>query len=177
MTTSARSLFPGSPSSAFAEIPESHGGVEASQHQLEMIKIHDMWQGTKEELRESKAKLAEVERRGAGEAQRARRDQEATLHSMKTAMFELKDKLRFTELQLAGAREEGTRLAHNVEELRARLNDAQSTSNNRGEQQRRQEAAIHELQSALQASAAEKAQAEQRLQEEQRRIDAVAATK
>ena len=188
----SRSLFPepsdrpsssprprGSPASAYGAIPETALGSTADQqhHQLEMIRIHDMWQGTKHQLRESKGRLMEVERRGVDEAARQRRDHDSSVQSLQGVTLELRDKLRFTELQLAGAREEGTRLAHNVQELRGRLADAQNDSVEGHERRRRQEAAVAELQGALQRASAEKQQALDRLQEEQRRIDSVAATK
>jgi hypothetical protein len=91
--------------------------------------------------------------------------------------LELRDKLRFTELQLAGAREEGGRLAHNVEELRSRLADADAQLMEERERQRRQEAVVRDLQRQLQASASDKQQALDRVHEEARRVESVASTK
>ena len=66
----------------------------------EMARIHDLYQGTKSEL--AQRTQQEVQRHHA---------HERALSQMQALQLELRDKLRFTELQLAGAREEGASLA------------------------------------------------------------------
>ena len=66
-------------------------------------------------------------------------------HERQQLQLELRDKLRFTELQLAGAREEGRRLAHSVEDLRARLAEREAELAEERERQRRQEPAVRQL--------------------------------
>ena len=72
----------------------------------EMCRIHEMWQETKEELRKTKEAL---EKRGGGSEQ------------MQQLNLELRDKLRFTELRLAGSTEEGANLTAALSEERGIL--------------------------------------------------------
>ena len=86
-------------------------------HQREMIRIHELWQQTKAELREKTRCLDELEKRGGGEG---------GLGQMHELTLELRDKLRFTELQLAASREEGAGLSSAMEEQRAMLGEMQA---------------------------------------------------
>ncbi len=82
-----------------------------------MIRIHELWQQTKAELREKTRRLDELEKRGGGEG---------GLGQMHELTLELRDKLRFTELQLAASREEGAGLSSAMEEQRAMLGEMQA---------------------------------------------------
>ena len=104
----------------------------------EMARIHDLYQGTKSEL--AQRTQQEVQRHHA---------HERALSQMQALQLELRDKLRFTELQLAGAREEGASLAATVEELRGRLGEAQSLASEQRERQRQQEPRVSELQAMV----------------------------
>ena len=91
--------------------------------------------------------------------------------------IEMRDKLRFTELQLAGAREEGSRLANTVEDQRARLTDVEAELANERERQRWQEPAVRELHRSVQAAESEKHAVLEELQQEQWRVERVGAAK
>ena len=91
--------------------------------------------------------------------------------------LEMHDKLRFTELQLAGSREDGSRLAHSVEDLRARLVEMESELLTERERQRRQEPAVRELHRSVQAAEDKKHAALEELQQERLRVERVSAAK
>ena len=132
----------------------------------EMARIHDLYQGTKSEL--AQRTQQEVQRHHA---------HERALGQMQALQLELRDKLRFTELQLAGAREEGASLAATVEELRGRLGEAQSLASEQRERQRQQEPRVSELQAMVERLTAEKAELQASLGAQQRRVDGLAQTK
>jgi len=92
-------------------------------------------------------------------------------------VVEMRDKLRFTELQLAGAREEGSRLANTIEDQRARLADVETELAGERERQRQQEPAIRELHRKVQAAENEKHAVLEELQQEQWRVERVSAAK
>ena len=92
-------------------------------------------------------------------------------------VVEMRDKLRFTELQLAGAREEGSRLANTIEDQRARLADVETELAGERERQRQQEPAIRELHRKVQAAENEKHAVLDELQQEQWRVERVSAAK
>ena len=114
-----RSAHPPSIVSAAMSCGRANESLEA-QHQREMIRIHEMWQQTKGELAEAKAELAARPSAFANASQRDKAVQE-----LQALTVELRDKCRFTELQLAGAREESSKFSASCEELRQRLSDAQ----------------------------------------------------
>jgi chromosome segregation ATPase len=91
--------------------------------------------------------------------------------------IEMRDKLRFTELQLSGAREESSRLANTVEDQRARLADVEAELADERERQRRQEPAVRELHRSVQAAESEKHAVLEELQQEQWRVERVGAAK
>ena len=93
--------------------------IEA-QHQREMVRLHSMWQDTKSELQATKEELREIRVANGPQVR------DAAMQQMQNLTVELRDKCRFTELQLAGAREECAKLAANSEELRSRLGEAQA---------------------------------------------------
>ena len=132
----------------------------------EMARIHDLYQGTKSEL--AQRTQQEVQRHHA---------HERALSQMQALQLELRDKLRFTELQLAGAREEGASLAATVEELRGRLGEAQSLASEQRERQRQQEPRVSELQAMVERLTAEKSELQASLGAQQRRVDGLAQTK
>ena len=132
----------------------------------EMARIHDLYQGTKSEL--AQRTQQEVQRHHA---------HERALSQMQALQLELRDKLRFTELQLAGAREEGASLAATVEELRGRLGEAQSLASEPRERQRQQEPRVSELQATVERLTAEKSELQASLGAQQRRVDGLAQTK
>lgn len=122
------------------------------QHQREMIRIHEMWQATKTELRNKTRELEELN----AEQVRQRKEGEAAAQQIHGLTLELRDKLRFTELQLAGAREEGSSLATNAEELRQQLAAAHATISEQRDLLRRQELHLRDLQGAMQLLEQEK---------------------
>ena len=99
--------------------PRSMAHLE-EQHQREMIRIHELWQGTKEQLRNKTRELEEVRAQ-----MKTKQDGDGVVGQMHALTIELRDKLRFTELQLAAAREEGSVLASQMEGMRHQLGDAQ----------------------------------------------------
>ena len=92
-------------------------------------------------------------------------------------VVEMRDKLRFTELQLAGAREDCSRLANTVEDQRARLGDVETELAGEREMQRQQEPAIRELHRKVQAAENEKHAVLEELQQEQWRVERLSAAK
>ena len=70
-----------------------------------MIRLHEMWQETKNALANAREELTRREALTGG----SQRDK--AMSQMQTLTVELRDKCRFTELQLAGAREEAA-MAH-----------------------------------------------------------------
>ena len=134
--------------------PRSAGGGSViphleEQHQKEMIRIHEMWQATKAELR---SKTRELEDLKSGDVQansRVKRDNDAAERQMHALTQELRDKVRFTELQLAAAREEGTALASNLNDMRRQLAEAQADATEQRELYHRQAPHVMEAQTQL----------------------------
>jgi len=100
--------------------PELSAGRMSAEglHQREMIRLHSLWERTKSELREANARLA-----GGGAPSR---QHEQAVSQLTSVVDELKDKIRFSELQLAASREEGEGVAGQIHELRAALGESQS---------------------------------------------------
>ena len=142
-----------------------------AQHQREMIRIHEAWQQTKAELAEAKA---EVKRANAAIAPGQR---DAAMQQMQALTIELRDKCRFTELQLAGAREECAKLATTTEELRAQLTHSQQSLAELSAVNSQQTPMIAELQGAAQRLTRERQEAIDRLREETRTYESLANTR
>lgn len=85
------------------------------QHQREMVRMHEMWQATKAELRTKNQELDEIRTREVHGNLRTKRENEATVSQMHALVLEMRYKLRFTELKLAGSREECANLAAKLE--------------------------------------------------------------
>ena len=90
------------------------------------------------------------------------------MQSMQALTVELRDKCRFTELQLAGAREECAKLSASSEVMRQQLSAAESQVAELQSAHSQQSPMIAELQSAVQRLGREKQSAEQQLQQERR---------
>ena len=112
--------------------PRSMAHLE-EQHQREMIRIHEIWQATKEQLRNKTRELEEVRAQ-----MKMKQDGDGVVGQMHALTMELRDKLRFTELQLAAAREEGSVLASQMEGMRHQLGDAQAEATEQRELHHRQ---------------------------------------
>lgn len=148
----------------------SPSGIEA-QHQREMIRLHEMWQETKNQLSEAREELARRDMAaGAGQRDKA-------MQQMQALTIELRDKLRFTELQLAGAREEGTKFSASCEELRQRLSEADGRCVELQAASQQQSPVIVDLQSKLERASREKQALIDQLHQEQRRSEDVLQTK
>jgi hypothetical protein len=90
-------------------------------HRREIAHLQALLERTQAELREAKARL-EMHERGASGSHHPERIQ-AQLYG---EVGDLRDKLRFSELQLSASREEGEGLARQIHELRAVLSEAQA---------------------------------------------------
>ena len=126
------------------------------QHQREMIRIHEMWQATKTELRNKTRELEELSANISADQTRHRKDNDAAVQQMHGLTLELRDKLRFTELQLAAAREEGSALASNSEEIRQQLANAHASLSEQRDLFHRQGSQSRDLQNAVQLLEQEK---------------------
>ena len=147
------------------------GGALEAQHQREMVRLHTMWQNTKEDLAAVKAELSRVQ------ASQAPAAADAAMASMQSLTVELRDKCRFTELQLAGAREECSKLSSSSEVLRQQLAERESQLAEMSSAQSQQLPMLHELQGALQRLGQEKQRLEQQLAQERRELNDDAAGK
>ena len=92
------------------------GSHMVEEHQREMVRLHELWQQSKAELREKSARVDHLERTLRDSSIAPGRSGHtsshvAALHQVNADTFELRDKLRFTELQLAASREEVGQLA------------------------------------------------------------------
>jgi chromosome segregation ATPase len=150
---------------------EESPSVLEAQHQREVVRLHTMWQDTKAELAATKDALRRLEvATGAGE-------RDAAMMQMQSLTVELRDKGRFTELQLAGAREECAKLAESCEDLRHRLSEAQAQVAELQHVQAQQSPLLAELQGACQRLGREKQTATELAEEEHRRLDEIVAAK
>lgn len=148
----------------------SASSLEA-QHQREMIRIHEAWQQTKAELSEVKAEL----KRAQAAAAPGHRD--AAMEQLQALTVDLRDKGRFTELQLAGAREECEKLSASAEELRTRLRESQQQVAELQSVSHQQSPMIMELQSTVQRLTRERQEALERAHEDQRVHESLLATR
>lgn len=152
------------------EVADPGGSLEA-QHQREMVRLHTMWQNTKDDLASVKAELARVQ------ASQAPAAADAAMASMQSLTVELRDKCRFTELQLAGAREECSKLSSSTEVLRQQLAEREAQLAELSSTQSQQVPMLHELQGALQRLGQEKQRLEAQLNQERRELNDDAAGK
>lgn len=150
---------------------DANGITLEAQHQREMVRLHTMWQNTKEDLAAVKAELA---RERASQAPAAR---DAAMSSMQALTVELRDKCRFTELQLAGAREECAKLSSSSEVLRQQLAEREAQLAELSSTHAQQSPMLQDLQGALQRLSQEKQRVEQQLAEERRQLEASVAGK
>lgn len=151
--------------------PSSPGALEA-QHQREMIRIHEMWQKTKGELSEARAELGRRDNYiGAGG------ERDKAMQQLQALVVELRDKSRFTELQLAGAREESAKFSAGCEELRRQLSDAQGQLVGLQAQTHQQSPVIAELQAMVERGNHEKQALVEQLHQEQRRLEQTISNK
>lgn len=113
------------PSPPHCADPASLGGVEP--HRREMVHLQTLLERTQAELREAKARLQMHERGAAGSGvESSACHAERIQAQLDGEIGDLRDKLRFSQLQLAASREEGESLARQVHELRASLSETQS---------------------------------------------------
>ena len=138
---------------------------------LRHSRIHEAWQKTKAELMDTKAELRHAE----AAATAGQRD--AAMQQMQALTVELRDKCRFTELQLAGAREECVKLSSGAEDYRARLSEAQQQVAELHAVNGQQNPMIMELQATVQRLGRERQETVDRLAEEQRAHESMHATK
>ena len=155
--------------SSASPVALSAASLEA-QHQAEMIRIHEAWQQTKADLAEARNELLRAQAAG-GPGER-----DAAMEQLQALTVELRDKCRFTELQLAGTREECTKLAASADELRRQLADSQQQMLEMQQVSQQQSPVILELQAQVQRLGREKQEAEHRLREEQRTRTGIDAT-
>lgn len=147
------------------------GGTLEAQHQREMVRLHTMWQNTKEDLAAVKAELAREK------AAQAPGQVDAAMSSMQALTVELRDKCRFTELQLAGAREECSKLSSSSEVLRQQLAEREAQLAELQSAHAQQTPMVQELRSALQRLSQEKQRVENQLADERRQLADSAASK
>ena len=106
-----------------------------------MARLYELWQESKAELHETKKQLQKAHAAGA-----AASEQDATISSMQSVLIELRDKCRFLELQLAGAREENGTLAQRAEQMGTALKQAQAHAQELQRANSKQAPMLHELQ-------------------------------
>jgi hypothetical protein len=134
-------------------------------------RIHEAWQQTKNELAGVRADL------GRAQAAASPGQRDAAMQQLQALTVELRDKGRFTELQLAGAREECVKLSTVAEELPARLGEAQQQTAELQRVGHQQSPMILELQATVQRLTRERQEAYDRLHEEQRTFETLSATR
>ena len=132
------------------------------------MRLYELLQSAKAELHSTKM---ELQRERSQAAAGGGGDRDAAVASMQALMVELRDKCRFTELQLAGAREENAKLAQATEEMRAQLAQSQASMTDLQRLNAKQTPMLHELQQAVERSARERAMTAEQLHEEQRRYE------
>ena len=150
-----------------SDLSMSASSLEA-QHQREMIRIHEAWQQTKSELADVKVELKRVQ---------SSTPRDGAMQQMQQLTVELRDKARFNELQLAGAREECTKLSAAAEEMRARLAEAQAHAAELHSVNQQQSPMIMELQATVQRLGRERQDTVDQLHSEQRTHETLASTK
>ena len=143
-----------------------------AQHQREMIRIHEMWQKTKSELA-----MAQMELQRRDGYVSAGGEKDKAMQQLQALTVELRDKCRFTELQLAGAREENGKLAASCQELRQSLSDAQGQLAGLQAHTQQQSPVISELQAMLERVHHEKQALVEQLHQEQRRLEQAVSNK
>ena len=143
-----------------------------AQHQREMIRIHEMWQKTKSELA-----MAQMELQRRDGYVSAGGEKDKAMQQLQSLTVELRDKCRFTELQLAGAREENGKLAASCQELRQSLSDAQGQLAGLQAHTQQQSPVISELQAMLERVHHEKQALVEQLHQEQRRLEQAVSNK
>ncbi|KAL1521837.1 hypothetical protein AB1Y20_021488 [Prymnesium parvum] len=146
------------------------------QHQREMIRIHEMWQASKAELRSKAQELEEVRSMDAY-GSKVRRESDATVGQMQALTLELRDKLRFTELQLSAAREEGAKLAATQDQMRRELARLHTEANSQREYGHRQAPQLMEMQAAMTRVEQEKQELIGRTREAEMRAEGLVRSK
>ena len=152
------------------DMADSGSALEA-QHQREMVRLHTLWQNTKEDLASVKSELTRAQ------AAAAPAQKDAAMSSMQELTVELRDKCRFTELQLAGAREECGKLSASSEVLRKQLHEREAQLAELQSSHAQQSPMLMELQTAVARLGHEKSNAERDLSEERRRLEDLAGIK
>jgi len=131
-----------------------------------MIRIHEMWQTTKRELAEAQAEL--VRRNACGDK---------AMQQLQALTIELRDKCRFTELQLAGAREESANISVNCDDLRQQLGNAHSQLAGLQATTQHQAPMINELQAMVERIKHEKQSLAEHMHAEQKRLEQTISNK
>eukprot|EP00741_Cyanophora_paradoxa_P021785 tig00000241_g21028.t1 len=94
-------------------------------HRRELVRVHELWQGTKDELREVKSRLSDIERnRKEAHALRERQHAEE-IQTLQMALLEAKDRGRYLEIQLSSSRSERERAERETASLALRLQEAE----------------------------------------------------
>lgn len=148
-----------------------------AQHQREMVRIHELWQQTKHELAGKTTELHRLQKEAAIESSASQHQRDSTVSQLQILNVELRDKLRFTELQLAGAREEGSALAVSTQELRTQLSDALGAKAEQELETQRTAPLVLELQAGMQRLGREKQALLDQLHEMERHSENMGATK
>lgn len=155
------------------QLCNSSGRGAEEQHQREMERIHELWMQTKEELRVQMHHCEQLESELSSLHEVQQQEHNTALEPLKALNLELRDKLRFTELQLAASREEGSQFSASLQELCTRFEEEQE----RNVELTQQEPLVKELQAGLQHVEREKQEAVQRFHDEQLRAKDVAQAK
>lgn len=141
------------------------------EHDQELIRIHELWQHTRNELKTKARELAEAERTRAMELEQVQTEHTNGMREMQAIAIELRDKTRALEAQLQGSREEKVALAEQLQEVQRRAREAQlqldaAQASSRGHEQR-----AGELQGSLRALQRERKAAGDKSYDEFRRLE------
>lgn len=118
-------------------------------HGEEIIRIHELWQHTKNELKAKARELAELERTRAMEIEQVQSEHTNGMREMQVIAIELRDKTRVLETQLQGAREENRRLAEQAADAQRKTREAQLQAETQTSSARHYEQRMGELQESL----------------------------
>jgi chromosome segregation ATPase len=143
-----------------------------AQHQREIIRLHELWQQTKRELADAREELAVRQPTGGGSGQR-----DKAMAQMQALTTELRDKCRFTELQLAGAREETSKFSASCDEMRTMLSTAQAQLVEAQTANQQHQPMLTELRGANERLQREKQVLVDQIHQEQQRTESVLASK
>jgi hypothetical protein len=118
----------------------------------EETRIHELWEHTKNELKNKARELAELERARAMEAELMHSEHTHGMREMQAIAIELRDKNRALEQQLQSSRAEGRRLGEQLQEAQRKAREASIHAEQHAASGAQLEQRAREMQESLRAA-------------------------